>query len=59
MDMANQQDNKDEREARIRILAEQFRAAEKRALLRRGVELWTGSESAILQMPSLPPSKLN
>ena len=58
-DMANQQDNTDERDVRIYTLAEQFRAAEKRALLKRGIELWTRSENGMFDMPPVPPAKLN
>ena len=51
MDMAIQRDEKEERELRIDILAEQFRAAEKRALLKRGIELWTSTELAMDHAP--------
>ena len=44
MDMAIQRDDKDEREARMDILIERFQEAEKRALLKRGIALWTQTE---------------
>lgn len=59
MDMANQQDTKDEQEARIQALVEQFRAAEKRALLKRGIELWTRTEGALLETYPLPAAKVH
>lgn len=52
--MATKRDNEDERERRIEILAERLRAAEKRALLKRGIELWTRTELAM--MDETPPS---
>ena len=59
MDMAIQRDMKDEREKRIDILTEQFRAAEKRALLKRGIELWTGTELGMMDEAPRPPAKVN
>jgi hypothetical protein len=57
--MAIQQDDTDERETRVKALAERFRAAEKRALLKRGIELWTSTEDAMLDLPALPVVKLH
>ena len=59
MDMAIQRDQKDEREKRIDILTEQFRAAEKRALLKRGIELWTRTELGTIFEAPRPLAKIN
>ena len=59
MDMAIQRDQKDEREQRIDILTEQFRAAEKRALLKRGIELWTRTELGTIFEAPRPLAKIN
>jgi hypothetical protein len=45
MDMAIQRDNTDEREARLGMMIEQFRTAERAALLKRGIALWTRTEA--------------
>jgi hypothetical protein len=62
MDMAIQRDDRDEREARMDILIERFQEAEKRALLKRGIALWTQTEMVsgipFLHAP-LPPNKIN
>ena len=62
MDMANQRDD-EERETRLRTMMEQFRAAEERALLKRGITLWTRAERQLGIVPfadaSLPPNKIN
>jgi hypothetical protein len=62
MDMANQRDD-EERETRLRTMMEQFRAAEQRALLKRGITLWTRAERQLGIVPfaeaSLPPNKIN
>jgi hypothetical protein len=63
MDMARQRENDDEREARLRTMMEQFRAAEKRALVKRGIALWTDTERQLDIVPvadaTLPPNKIN
>jgi hypothetical protein len=59
MDMAIQRDQKDERDKRIDILTEQFRAAEKRALLKRGIELWTRTELGTINEARRPLAKIN
>jgi len=59
MDMAIHRDQKDEREKRIDILTEQFRAAEKRALLKRGIELWTRTELGTIFEAPRPLAKIN
>jgi hypothetical protein len=45
IDMAIQQKNADQQHADLELLTEQFRAAEKRALIKRGVKLWTRAEA--------------
>lgn len=59
MDMAIQRNEKDEREKRLDILTEQFRAAEKRALLKRGIELWTRTEIGTIDQAPRPVAKIN
>ena len=62
MDMAIQRDDRDEREARMDILIERFQESEKRALLKRGITLWTRAERhlGIVRFDAiLPPSKIN
>jgi hypothetical protein len=59
MYMAIQRDDKDEREIRIDMLTEHFRAAEKRALLKRGIELWTRTELGMMDEALRPVGKVN
>ena len=59
MNMAIQRDDKDERDIRIDMLTEHFRAAEKRALLKRGIELWTRTELAMMDETPRPAAKVN
>ena len=63
MDMANQRHDDEERETRLRTMMEQFRAAEERALVKRGITLWTRAERQLGIVPfadvSLPPNKIN
>ena len=63
MDMANQREDNDEREAWLRTMMERFRAAEERALVKRGITLWTDTERRMGIAPfadaSLPPNKIN
>ncbi len=62
MDMAIQRDDDDERETRLNTMIEQIRTAEQRALLKRGIALWTQTEMQsgipFLHAP-LPPNKIN
>ena len=59
--MATQRKNADEQHAGLELLIEQFRAAEKRALVRRGVKLWTRAEAERARAPVQPlgPDKIN
>jgi hypothetical protein len=62
IDMAIQRDDTDERQARLDLIVEQFQAAEKRSLLKRGIALWTRTDAqrrAVRRDRSLPPEKLN
>ena len=59
MDMAIQRNHSDEREARLAILIERLQEAEKRALLKRGIELWTRTEGVMLREPAPPAAKMN
>ena len=59
MDMAIQRNDSDEREARLRLLVEQLQDKEKRALLKRGIELWTRTERLNMYEPALPAAKIN
>jgi hypothetical protein len=60
--MAIQRDDDDERETRLNTMIEQIRTAEQRALLKRGIALWTQTEMQsgipFLHAP-LPPNKIN
>jgi len=59
--MAIQQKNADQQHADLELLIEQFRAAEKRALTKRGVKLWTRAEAerARASVRTLEPDKIN
>lgn len=61
--MANQREDNDEREPWLRAVMEQFQAAEKRALVERGITLWTHTEQQLGIVPfadeTLPPNKIN
>jgi hypothetical protein len=62
IDMANQRDNADEPQARLELMIEEFRTAEKRALLKRGITLWTRTEAQhrIAQFDApFPQGKIN
>jgi hypothetical protein len=63
MDMANQREDNDQREAWLRTVMEHFRAAEERALVKRGITLWTHTERQLGIVPfadaTLPPNKIN
>jgi hypothetical protein len=45
--MVSRRDDLEEREARIRLLRERFREAERRALIKRGIVLWTRAEEQL------------
>jgi hypothetical protein len=59
--MVNDRDDLEEREARMEALIERFQEAEKRALIERGIELWTRAERqlGLRPHPLLPPSQIN
>jgi hypothetical protein len=60
--MAIQRDDTEERQARLDALIEQFRVEKKRALLNRGIALWTRTETRqpiFRRVRSLPPSQIN
>jgi len=62
IDMAIQRDNTDEREARLDTMIAQFRAEEQRALLKRGIALWTRTEAQrrfARYDATLPANKIN
>ena len=62
MTMATQRDHdEDERELRLRMLMEQFRASEERALVKRGIAVWTHAERLLgfERFAALPPNKIN
>jgi hypothetical protein len=49
--MVIRQDDVEEREDRIRLLRERFREAEHRALIKRGIVLWTRAEEELSRRP--------
>jgi len=56
MGMVIRRDDLEEREARIRLLRERFREAEHRALIKRGIVLWTRAEEQLSIRPdAMPP----
>ena len=60
--MAIQRDDTDEQQARLELIIEQFQAAEKRSLLKRGIALWTRAEAQrrmVRRDRSLPREKIN
>ena len=62
MDMAIQRDDTEERQARLDRMIEQFRAAERSALIKHGVALWMRTERQLGILPfdaPLPPNKIN
>ena len=61
IDMATQRKITDEQHAGLELLIEQFRAAEKGALVKRGVKLWTRAEAERARASVLPlePDKIN
>ena len=62
MDMAIQADDKDERQIRLDLMIEQFRSAERSALIKHGITLWTRTERQLGIMPfdaPRPPNKIN
>ena len=61
--MAIQRDDDDEPEIVLRNLMERFRTAEERALIKRGIALWTSAERLLGIVPfadtTLPRNKIN
>ena len=60
--MAIDRDDRDERQARIDALIEQFRAAQQRRLVKRGIALWRRAEAAPQAMRYVeppPPEKVH
>ena len=49
--MVIRRDDLEELEARIRLLRERFREAEHRALIKRGIILWTRAEEELSRRP--------
>jgi hypothetical protein len=52
----------DERQARIDTMIDEFRAAQQRRLLERGLALWRraeATETAMAYTPPLPPEKIH
>ncbi|MGH9253129.1 MAG: hypothetical protein ACRD3C_01010 [Vicinamibacterales bacterium] len=60
--MAIDRNDRDERQARIDALIEQFRAAQQRRLVKRGLVLWKRAEAAQQAMTCVeprPPEKVH
>ena len=57
--MAIQRNDTDERNARVEMLIERFQNAERRALLKRGIELWTRTERVQVHPTAPSPAKIN
>lgn len=60
--MAIDRHDRDERQARIDALIEQFRAAQQRRLVKRGIALWKRAEAAQQAMTYVelpPPEKVH
>ena len=60
--MAIDRHDRDERQARIDALIEEFRAAQQRRLVKRGIALWNGAEAAqqaIAWVEPPPPEKVH
>jgi len=59
--MAIQQKMRTSGTADLELMIEQFRVAEKRALIKRGVKLWTRAEAerARASVQTLEPDKIN
>lgn len=60
--MAIDRNDRDEREARLNALIEEFRAAQQRRLVKRGIALWNRTEAAHQAMAYVdppPPEKVH
>jgi len=60
--MAIDRNDRDEREARLNGLIEEFRAAQQRRLVKRGIALWNRAEAAQQAMAWVdppPPEKVH
>jgi hypothetical protein len=60
--MAIDRNDRDERQARIDALIEQFRAAQQRRLVKRGIALWKRAEAeqqAMKYIEPPPPEKVH
>ena len=60
--MAIDRDDRDEREARLNALIEEFRVAQQRRLVKRGIALWNRAEAAHQAMAYVdppPPEKVH
>lgn len=60
--MAIDRDDRDERQARIEWMMNEFEEARRRQLVKRGIALWTRTETAEpnpLSKPNRPVDKLN
>jgi hypothetical protein len=60
--MAIDRNDRDEREARLNALIEEFRAAQQRRLVKRGIALWNRAEAAQQAMAWVdppPPEKVH
>ena len=60
--MAIDRDDSDERQARIDAMLEEFRAAQQRRLVKRGIALWNRAEAALQAMAFVdppPPDKVH
>jgi hypothetical protein len=53
--MAIQRDTTEERQARLDKMITEFRDAQKRALLKRGVTLWNRTDQEQALTPAVPP----
>lgn len=60
--MAIDRNDRDEREARLNALIEEFRAAQQRRLVKRGIALWNRAEAdqqAMAWVEPPPPEKVH
>ena len=60
--MATDKDDADERQARIDLMIAEFRTAQHRRLLKRGIGLWKRTEAAErakVHRPPGPPAKIH
>ena len=60
--MASERDNADERQARIEAMIDQFREAQQRRIVQRGIAAWKRAEATQMAMacgPRLPLEKIH